>query len=132
MAKQRTFKVVFERDESGAWNVSVPEVNGCFTHGRTLAAARRRVREAIEVSLDGPNAHSIAKNAILVEDVRLPEALEAVIAPAVETRKELEAMQQRASATLGKAAVALVKAGLSTRDAADLLHVSHQRVHQLA
>jgi len=42
-----SFRVVLERDESGAWIARIPAVPGCHSHGRSLIEARRRVREAV-------------------------------------------------------------------------------------
>jgi predicted RNase H-like HicB family nuclease len=42
---------VFERDGDG-WLARVPEIQGCFTEGPTIEAARRSIREAIAVALD--------------------------------------------------------------------------------
>src|SRR5436309_356773 len=60
------YRVIFERDESGAWIARVPSVRGCHTHGRTLEQARRRLREALGLWVDD------ADTAELVEDIRLP------------------------------------------------------------
>lgn len=53
-----------ERDESGWWVVEVPEVQGCHTQARSLAEARRRIRDALSLFVDD------AETAELVEDVR--------------------------------------------------------------
>ena len=55
MAKQikiLQFKVLIEQDEDGIYVASVPELPGCYTQGKTLEDARKRIEEAIELVLD--------------------------------------------------------------------------------
>ena len=65
----RRFTVVFERDGDG-WHASIPEVQGCHTCGPDLDETRRRIREALAVSLDDDDRDAIAEQAELVELVR--------------------------------------------------------------
>lgn len=46
------FKVLIEQDEDGLYVTSVPELPGCYTQGKTLEEARRRVKEVIELVLE--------------------------------------------------------------------------------
>ena len=46
------FKVLIEQDEDGWYVASVPELQGCYTQGRTLDQARRRIRDAITLVLN--------------------------------------------------------------------------------
>src|SRR5687767_2512437 len=43
----KSYRVTYERDPAGWWVAAVREVPGCHTQGRTLAQARRRIREAL-------------------------------------------------------------------------------------
>ena len=43
----KSYRVAYERDESGWWVASVRGVRGCHTQGRTVDEARRRIREAV-------------------------------------------------------------------------------------
>lgn len=55
MAKTTTilqFKVLIERDESGWYVASVPELPGCYTQAKTLETLRVRIIEVIELVLD--------------------------------------------------------------------------------
>ena len=47
----REFNVIIERGEDGIYVASVPEIQGCYTQGKTVQQALERVREAIEVCL---------------------------------------------------------------------------------
>ena len=50
--KELQFKVLIEQDENGLYVASVPELPGCYTQGKTLEEARKRIREAIELVLE--------------------------------------------------------------------------------
>ncbi|MFA5786164.1 MAG: type II toxin-antitoxin system HicB family antitoxin [Actinomycetota bacterium] len=122
----KTYTVVIERDESGAWIARVPGVPGCHTYGRTLQAARRRIREALGLWVPD------AERAKLEFDVRLPREARDVVRPFRAARRRAEEAQREAQEALGGAAGELVRAGFSLRDAGELLGLSHQRVAQVA
>ena len=122
------YHVAYERDASGWWVASVREVRGCHTQGRTVDEARRRIREALELFVDH------ARVATLVDDVKLPPTAAKAIRAYVNLRKRADHEDRRA-AIAARRAVRLLQGGrlkMSARDAARLLGVSHQRVHQLA
>ncbi len=125
MTRTRNYVAVYERDpESDAWLVSIKGIPGCHTYGRTLRQAEVRIREALAAWLD-----------------REPEALEitpewpadvAMLATEVSQAgsRAAKSAQTAGSATV-KAAKKLDRMGLSRRDTADVLGISHQRVQQL-
>ncbi len=123
-----SYHVAYERDESGWWVASVREVRGCHTQGRTVDEARRRIREAMDLFVDD------ARSAQLIDEVKLPATAAKAIRAYTTLRKRADREDRRAS--LGaRRAVRLLRGGklkMSARDAARLLGVSHQRVHQLA
>ncbi|MDO8508266.1 MAG: type II toxin-antitoxin system HicB family antitoxin [Nanoarchaeota archaeon] len=47
------FTVVIEQDEDGLYIATVPEIVGCHTQGKTIPEVLERVKEAIEVCLEG-------------------------------------------------------------------------------
>jgi len=47
------FNVLIEKDEDGWFVATVPEIQGCYTQGRTIQQVLERIREAIEVCLEG-------------------------------------------------------------------------------
>ena len=123
----KRYRVAYERDESGWWVASVRGVRGCHTQGRTVDEARRRIREALELFVD--DAH----NAPFVDDVKLPPAATKAIRAYATLRKKADDEDRRA-ARAARHAVRLLRTGtlkMSARDAARLLGLSHQRVHQL-
>jgi predicted RNase H-like HicB family nuclease len=127
---KKRYTVQFDKDaDSGWWVVTVPEIPGCLTQGRSLAEGRRRIREALALFID----EKLAATVDLVDDVRLPRSTGAVVKQAATVRAQLDELQAEAIKATSAAAKLLVrKSGLSVRDAADLLGVSHQRIQQLA
>jgi predicted RNase H-like HicB family nuclease len=125
----RSYTVVYERDEDGWWVASMPALPGCHTQGRTIAQARRRIREAMAALLDDARA---AKQAKLVDDVRLPAPVRKALAEVHAERRRAEAEAARAQSTTAAVVRLLTKKlGFSMRDAGELLGISFQRVHQL-
>lgn len=51
-ASKREFSVLVERDATGYYVASVPELRGCHTQARSLDKLLERVREAIELCLE--------------------------------------------------------------------------------
>ena len=51
------FNVIIEKDEDGFYVATVPEIQGCYTQGKTIQQVLERIKEAIEVCLkaDGEN-----------------------------------------------------------------------------
>ncbi len=122
------FVVTYERDEGGWWIAEVKGVPGVNSDGRTVADARRRVREALALAI-GDEA---AERADLADDVKLPPAVARVVRQATAARQRAERLQAETIRATAEAARLLTgKLGLSVRDAAALLGVSHQRIQQV-
>ena len=121
-----SYRAIFERDARGVWLVSVPRVRGCHSYGRSLEEARRNIREALALFVDD------ADTVRLREDVRIPTGLARAVREVRAARRRAEAEQAAATAALRRIARTLTRdAGLSLRDAGDLLGLSRQRVQQL-
>lgn len=125
--KKPTYTAVFERGLHNFWEVELEEEPRVHTFGRTLAKARAHISEATAAWFDvGGDAFELR------EEVRLPKVVKDRLAKALLERARADAANQAALSTTREAAEALVRTGnLSTRDAADLLGLSHQRVQQL-
>jgi predicted RNase H-like HicB family nuclease len=125
VASVKRYRVVLERDESGAWLATVPRIRGCHTHGRSIVEAKRRIREALALWTDDREFE-------LDFDVHLPRDVLVAVKESRAARRRAEAERGRAARTTEHAAIELVeRAGLGVRDAADLLGLSHQRVQQI-
>lgn len=124
----KTYHVTYERDESGWWVASVRGLRGCHTQGRTVEEARRRIVEAMGLFINN------ARSAKIVDDLKLPAAAKKAIRTYSTLRKRAE-QEDRRAALAARRAVRVLRGGrlkMSARDAARVLGLSHQRVHQLA
>ncbi len=127
-----------ERDDAGNWIASVPALRGVHTHARTLASLRRYLQDAIALWLEvglldagNPDPH-VDQESITVElQVKLPARARRAADTARRRRERARGAEAEAAAATREAARALVESGLSRRDAAEVLELSHQRVHQL-
>jgi predicted RNase H-like HicB family nuclease len=115
--------------EDGDWLVEIVEIPQVHTFGKTLAKARANVRDALGLWL---RAEDSAVLDIDEEFDGIPGDLAVVVADASESRARANELSARAQELTEVAARRLVEdIGLSTRDAAELLGISHQRIHQL-
>ena len=48
----RNFTVLIEQDEDGVYVAKVPDIQGCYTHGKTIQQVMERIKEAIQVCLE--------------------------------------------------------------------------------
>lgn len=114
------------RRAQGWWAVDVPEIPGAFTQAKRLDQIPAMVADAVSLLAEVPVDD--------VEVVVLPmlegEANESVTEAASASREAAMA-QERASQAMRKAVHDLL-VDMPMRDVATVLHVSHQRVSQLA
>jgi predicted RNase H-like HicB family nuclease len=122
---QGRYAVIYERDESGAWNARVPEVPGAHTYGRSLQQARRRIREALDLWVDD------AADAKFDEEIRVPREAQTAVRRAKSARAKVARGQKEAAEAARVAAQCLAELGLSVRDAGEVLEISHQRAQQI-
>ena len=125
MTRTKNYVAVYERDpESDAWLVHIKGIDGCQTYGRSLRQAEDRIREALALWLDrDPDGLTITS--------QWPSALASVASDATGARSAASDAARQAAITMAKAAKRLDRMGLSRRDAANILGISHQRVQQL-
>jgi predicted RNase H-like HicB family nuclease len=121
----KVYVAVYERDpEVNAWNVSIKGLAGCQTYGRSLRQAQGRIREALAVWLDAE------PDSLQIRD-QLPASLTAVADGVARARRNLAVAGAKAQQETAEAVRRLTDLGLSRRDAAELLGLSHQRVQQV-
>lgn len=70
--RQRTYTVLIEQDETGAYIAKVPDLKGCHTHARSIPALLTRVREAIELCLEVEGANASPLHFVGVQQVTVP------------------------------------------------------------
>ena len=120
----KTYSVTYRRDPSDdAWLVEVDGMPDVHTFGRTLEEASVNAREAIAVSVDVAGSDVELEEHFAVGDVDVEEL--ARLRDRAQELHETYLSRQRA------AALRLAESGVSRRDSARMLGVSHQRVQQL-
>ena len=125
MTTVKTYTAVYERDDTDdAWTVRIKGVTGCQTYGRSLRQAQSRIREALAVWLDQDPV------SLTIRD-QFPSSLATVADEVLRARSAAERAGAKAQQQTLGAIKALTGLGLSRRDAAELLGLSHQRVQQL-
>ncbi|HEV3312439.1 MAG TPA: type II toxin-antitoxin system HicB family antitoxin [Chloroflexota bacterium] len=116
------------RRDDGIWLVEIDEIPQVHSFGRTLEQARSRILDALALWLEQEDGSSL-----LIRDriEGISQQLADEISEAIATRGESARLAAQAREASARAARALVTdGGMSMRDAATLLHISHQRVHQ--
>ena len=61
------FKVIIQQDEDGRFNVSCPELEGCFSYGNTIEEAKKNIAEAIALYLKDMPEDEISSIRLTVE-----------------------------------------------------------------
>jgi hypothetical protein len=119
----RKLVVVFARKEGRFWNLRVKGRDDINSQAVSLAQAETIIRELIG-EIDGVAPDSFGVQVIPKLDVDVEDALQAL--------DVVQAIESNGTALRRGLAVALVRErGLSMRDAARVLGISHQRVDQL-
>ena len=125
-SEMKTYKVIYERDESGAWIAHTPGVPGAHSYGRTIEQARERIREALRLWVARP------ESAELVDEIKLPARLRISVRKARVARKRADVVQAKAQTSAASAARQLTgELRLSLRDAGEVMGLSRQRIQQL-
>jgi predicted RNase H-like HicB family nuclease len=109
-------------DDNGSWFVKVTGLPGAHSHGRTIVAARKNIREAVALVLD-------------IDDETAFDLAETFDVP---NRKQLDtvlALRNRAQSIANDADRAtrdyIKRSNLSVRDLSELVGLSFQRIHQI-
>ena len=125
VSELKNYVAVFEYDgHDNVWLVHIKGVEGCQTYGHTVRQAEARIREALAAWLD-------ANPGELVITPEYPKEVALLASKVSQARFDAARAGSDAKETTIDAARRLSEMGLSRRDAADLLGISHQRVQQL-
>lgn len=126
MTEHRRYRATYTFD-GRAWIVQFREPD-IATFGRTLASAKAHARSALAVYLEISDL--AAAGVEIDDDVALP-AGSAEVGDLVRMRGESETLRAQVVAETRRAAAALRRAGLSTRDVGEILGISGTRVAQI-
>jgi predicted RNase H-like HicB family nuclease len=122
----KTYTARLEREKDGRWTVELEEEPRVHTWAKTVDQALARVREATALWFQ------IEEDQIeLVPRPVLPKSADRIVEQARQAREQARSADRLAVERTRKAAAALTSRGISMRDAAAILGISHQRVHQL-
>jgi DNA-directed RNA polymerase specialized sigma subunit len=122
-----TYTAVYSREPDGAWIVYIRgHRHEIHTFARSLRTARENIRDALSLWYDD------ADSATIVDRVELEPALEEELAEAEELARLHSDVSRKLAAKRRRAVRVLQKSGLGTRDIAELLELSQQRVSQIA
>ncbi|MDA8280632.1 MAG: type II toxin-antitoxin system HicB family antitoxin [Actinomycetota bacterium] len=124
--KVTTYTARLEREKDGLWTVELDEEPRVHTWGKTIEQALTRMREAAALWFQTDEGQIE-----LVPRPVLPKSASRTIDQARQARAHARDADRLAVERTRKAAEALTARGISMRDAAVILGISHQRVHQL-
>lgn len=111
------------RLDDGVWLVSLADEPRVHSWGRSLAAASRHIREAADLWFE-------AEDVVIID--RYPDKIERVASEVRDVRVQLDEWEDWVLDRTAFAVQHLLELGLSRRDVALVLEISHQRVHQIA
>ena len=121
-----TYTARLEREDDGRWSVELEEEPRVHTWGKTIDQALTRMSEAAALWFQTDEA-----SIDLVPKPVLPKTTDRTVEQARKAREQARNADRLAIEQTRKAAAALTSRGISMRDAAAILGISHQRVHQL-
>lgn len=113
--------------EGGWWSITVPSLDGIASHSKTLSKVEQISRELISTWLD------VSENTFEINKViSTPKSVSQLISKSKMLEEELVNKQADILQLKKQAVSTLLEMGLTTREAAEILNISHQRVSQLA
>ena len=69
------FTILIEQDEDGIYVAMVPEIEGCYTQGKTLPEVLERIKEAIEVCLEADKEEVNLMKFIGIQKIQVKKSL---------------------------------------------------------
>jgi predicted RNase H-like HicB family nuclease/DNA-binding CsgD family transcriptional regulator len=119
------YRAIYSRDpDDDAWLVHIDGIDQCHSYGRTLHQASNRIEEALALWLDSaPDQFEL--------DHCWPELVKSLASAVEQARHTASGANRAAAEATASAALQLTGMGLSRRDTAEILGLSHQRIQQL-
>jgi predicted RNase H-like HicB family nuclease len=124
--KMKSYTARLHREKDGRWTVELEEEPRVHTWGKTVDQALARIREAAALWFQTDETQIE-----LIPHPVLPKTAGHIVEQARQARDHARDADRHAIEQTRKAAAALTNRGISMRDAAAILGISHQRVHQL-
>lgn len=115
--------IAWYKPQNGGWLASSGE---CTAYGRTLERARQAIVEELAKA-----TRTLPGRIVLRDEVAISEHSQRLLAGARDARAAALRAAHESNEATAMAARALEAEGLSLRDTAYLLGISHTRVHQL-
>ena len=122
-----TYTAVYSREVDGAWVVYIRgHRHEIHSFARSLRRARENIRDALSLWYDD------ADSATIVDRVELAPALKEELAATEELARQHTTLSRELASRRRRAVQSLQRSGIGTRDIAELLELSQQRVSQIA
>ena len=122
-----TYTAVYSREPDGAWIVYIRgHRHQIHSFARSLRKARENIREALSLWYDD------TATARIVDRIELEPTLEEELAETEELAQLHSDVSRKLAARRRRTVQALQRSGMGTRDIAELLDLSQQRVSQIA
>lgn len=122
----KTYFARLEREKDGRWNAELEIEPRVHTWGKTVDQAISRMKEATALWF-----RTDEDNIDIVPHLSLQKSTNRSVDLALEARKRAREADRRASELTARAVTTLTDKGVSLRDSASIIGVSHQRVHQI-
>jgi predicted RNase H-like HicB family nuclease len=120
------YTVIYERDESGSWTATVPELKDCQSEGSKIGTARHRIRKRLRLEVTD------FEDARLIERIKLPPAAQRLVARCRAARGRAAVEEAKALEATNEAVHTLVRVlRINVRDVGQLLGLSSARVGQI-
>ena len=122
-----TYTAVYSREPDGAWIVYIRgHRHEIHSFARSLRKARENIREALSLWYDD------AGTARIVDRIELEPTLKEELAETEELARIHSEVARKLAARRQRTVRTLQRSGMGTRDIAELLDLSQQRVSQIA
>jgi len=127
-AKRRAIELTIDvvRSQHGVWELSVVGEPGVHGHAHLLSKLDKAIAKMLREEM-----HLDPADCIVSTNLQLEPGIQTSLSRALSARGRLEGLQEEASWRTREAVAALRAAGISYRDTARLLNITHQRVYQL-
>ena len=121
-SERREYHAHYSLDDNGSWFVKVANLPGAHSHGRTIVAARKNIREAVALvlDLDDYNGFDVTETF----DIPNRDQLDTVLALRTSARTIVNDADQATREYI-------TRSDLSVRDLSELVGLSFQRIQQI-